>query len=1792
MTQIIDNLATKLFELFIINKRYFALQKDGVYFATNQYINKATIKNVLSKKESFLAYQEDYNYIQWICFDFDVNKALIDSKVFEENKQELYLELLISIKSLTNFLDVKNIDYLLEFSGNRGIHLWICFDTKITRQDGFLIFETILEKSNLKLDLTKFSLDKYPKSQSSSIRTDKGTGVKIPLSFHQKSKAYSFLLTDISNFDAEKNKIISFTETFLEEQLKILSLYKKQNKIELIEKLAIKDKHNQYEKQEDFLLSKYVNFSETTLYEIIEKLNSCKHLKTLFQKATLNKKERILIVGLLAQLKKGESKVGKKLLFEYFSKMQNARPKIIQERLLHAERMCPPTCTFLRKEFLDKCTCDSISQTPLEYLSDFTYGETNFYSFDYDLFNDIRKAQLKYTKQNDEIALYHTINSLKKSQFELMKDFANKFITDEVDFQSTYEFKREEANKIRTLYSLNARDKIITTYGIKVLDSIFYKEFSLRSYGYKFNSSFRQSEIFESWFKQWNIYINELKSLIYADDFSDYYILKLDLKSYYDSISLGKLQIELKHYVEETFKNHEISLNEKNILNTVVNNLIKLTTNITSNNEYGLPQGPAYSRYLAEYYLTSLDKLIEQNIIEEGFYFRYVDDIFIIMPSKESIDYMENMIQEHLNNKYLTINENKKYKGRINIFKNDFETYINTTKYFIDNVSKNIDTRPTKMIQQASSELLELIKNKDETINDSNLSFLFTHLKDSTIVNDEKNLLEPYIIKEAKGRGTFFNIFWTYYFNKYEFETIDFFIFNELYGLKRETFLNSIIMVLKSLDIVFIQKLKDLLDFFILKTEVSRLEKLLLMEIYVLNNGYFEATIIKLVNDDIDLYDNLFMSDFKKGVIPSEILKEVLKNLPEHSEEKQFDYLFNILLLSDMNDKSTLRIFSKYFIDLVTTIISQDTRTNIDYLSINEKAVRYIQLVYISVLYYEVPYGQSFLHLVTPLWNNLFFNLSLYSYNIFTKKLSNWIRVVQKTSLEETNLHNLFILLKNDEHYKLTNSYSDKDNLIGNYYDSLIEIIYLEYHSDDTVLEELEDIKQYLIEKKNVKYLEWLNVKENVSYPTYPICLQNSLYNNFTVLKRDNEILIRFEKDELLLKKELSYLPIIHESIEDIFNNRYKTIIYQYNINEYDRLNLRQNNFFEVIHKTIQVSKNLQLFTDEYYQGQTFINMFYDNFYFHKLTEKPLIPLDGMCNYFVKQDLTFDRKDYNTYSKNILQLLEQVQIDLLPSNESGVFHSFKEDFFPIGVSDKLRFLELFDKNISSNIPNNIFDLETSLCWTIWGYLETKSILNFFELYYSYKRKFSRYYLIFNPVEELNDTTLENLFDTIKNSLELDFLNDELIKYRDLLIQTFGQLDQFKKVSLNTKYEDDEFLIDIEGTVVTKNDLETYNIYYDNIVSNSSLTVPQIIMLEKQKLYVSYQNGKHCIVPLPDLLIKVYNNIVDRNKAYLKSEYQILFKNVIPFPTLKEEGDFSKAIDVLINHYKYSEHFNANNLEEHLYYWLYPFKSLHEKRALLYIIANHQSFTNADINNFMHILCTEYMNKDYLITTLKNPEENNGTHRLITLKTDYPDLWRDLELIQMPQKLIKTKQTKIVFLTDIIISGSQVVKSFEKYYLKKDSINKKDSYYILQPNEFDAFKEKLFLLDEIIFLSAAYTKHGEEKIRNYFKEIGYTGNIIFKGNDKEYSQCVYSGLLNTKYKSVFEDFVTNQSFVNTHFITKGLQNYEQYSEITDNKTKFDNRNIFVRYNSMTKKRFFLFTLEPKYYRKPLFMYRND
>jgi hypothetical protein len=120
------------------------------------------------------------------------------------------------------------------------------------------------------------------------------------------------------------------------------------------------------------------------------------------------------------------------------------------------------------------------------------------------------------------------------------------------------------------------------------------------------------------------------------------YCLKLDITKFYPSIDHEILKRLLRRKIKDT-------------------QLLYLLDEIIDSTD-GLPIGNYLSQYLANFYLTYFDHWIKE-ILNVKYYFRYADDIVILMDNKVTLHRILAMIKE-----YLSIELKLQVKGNYQIF--------------------------------------------------------------------------------------------------------------------------------------------------------------------------------------------------------------------------------------------------------------------------------------------------------------------------------------------------------------------------------------------------------------------------------------------------------------------------------------------------------------------------------------------------------------------------------------------------------------------------------------------------------------------------------------------------------------------------------------------------------------------------------------------------------------------------------------------------------------------------------------------------------------------------------------------------------------------------------------------------------------------------------------------------------------------------------------------------------------------------------------------------------------------
>ncbi len=1798
----IDSLSKQLFSSFVINKRYYSDGKFG-YRASRIPINHKTIIKMLESKSSLLCYQEDFGETKWICFDFDIITNVTGSDDFDIKEESLYNELFIEINKLTKFLTSKGIDYLIEFSGNRGLHLWVLFREKVSRFDSYIILKRILDSSEIYLSIDKFALDKFPASEKSVTNTDRGKGVKCPLSLHPKSSNYTYFLENNNNLSFKSiKKIPSIDDEFLNIQYEILNSTKSYSKEELYKVLDITDDViNNILDNGNTLQVSSVKTSSGVLTDIISELSNCKILETIFIKynesKSLTDNEKKIIVGLLNRLSFKDGKyIGKELLIEFFSKFSNYSEKITLERLENMNYF-PSTCERLRELYKVDCSCSNISVCPLEYLKDFEPMQKDIFHLEKPFFYNLKKSQLKYSFSNDEIFLHNVKNKVQFIDYEEISQDIDDLLLDKGSAWNYFHFIREEEDKQRHLYSLDADAKIITTFFIKVLDNFLHDKFSSRSYGYKFNPSFRNNYIFEPWLKQWNIYTTELKNVIFGEDFDDYNMLKLDIRGCYDNIPLKSLNISLHEDIKNLSKNEIINESENRKLERIVSMLIKLSRKIMES-EKGLPQGPAYARYLAEYYLVDLDKtIIDVLDLDESFYFRYVDDIFIFIPKNIDSELIVNTYKSKLLEMRLDNNEKKEYIGSVKDYRLKFDHYINTTKYFVDQVDKEYNIETANVIQTASAKLISILSN-DGVIDESNLSFLYTHLDKDQNVEKKKEELEEFVFKTSKGRGSFFRNFYKYYFEKYNIEDFNLEHLFFVEGLKRDVFLNSLLefLYLKK-DTTTFNKVSEIIDYFIIK-ENTYIGKLLLIKIGLFINRPFSTSIIDSLfpekNEKVKFFENLINSDVSEK-IDTELETYIFDTLASFKEKQIFNFLYNYCFLQTNNLEKV--------VDFFITYVEKKKPALLQYTLIKSQLQKYVQLIFISIIYLN---DENYIIRLKSIFTELLHRVNSFEDIGFLKNLTKWVLKVNEIGFNKSNIQSLLPVIIDDNN-QLSGSVGDKNGLLEHFYEEVIKVLYLSTDISKLFEEkELLNYKKKLVEEKRMIYLDWLGSSEY--YPNEEICIKNAIENDIIVLKRYDKFLVRI-KTKYASQNEFDYFlntPEVTE--EEIFNREYKNIVYSYNFNDYQSILhyiTSENKLQSFIEYLSDIDSAHQEFRKKYYSSRKYISLFDTSYEVHKEHKYPLVPyyIFSEYNIFPKKS---ENNKMNYYKSFIKLIINHKDRFTLPVKSSDI-----GSFLPINLlneEEQFNFLLEYFKLQEKENSKSIFIEDKNIILTLMKSLNmSDSDFNFYTLfkeYFNLERK-EQNYLLFNVIDlALDYKNLSDFYNTIANSLKsnnfkffdtiCNYLDEEL-KYIASKID-YESFDEYKSTSLEVNNISAQYsVIKIDSNVVSEDKILLLDLNYDSIIFKP---INKILVNELSNLdyLFYYKDGDIYKIIRPHKILYKIKNIIELRSLFYNDGLELeLFNSTFKIEELERMNGFHEAIEVLkSNHYKTELANSDESLKNHLFDWMKIFKTDGERKTVLEVISKHKFIKQSSIEKFeKNILeLTDEKKDKNLFATIKDPKDYNGTDRLLTLLNENVFIPRMINLMNFTDCIIKGNYKEITFIVDVTISGTQFCNAFENYYLsdKVDaSLILKESYFPIEA--FKIFREKMEELEKLNIVTAFYTSRSEAKIKSVFNKLLPNTDVVIYGDEENFDKCIFKSLRHN-VKEEFKSIIRDKDFIEKSFLFDNLQLCKEFNEENTSDENIDEMDIVARINSMPKKSFCLFFAKTKYYKHSLFKYIED
>lgn len=758
MKNIINELSKLLHKVFVINSSAAAIQqRDGRYITKYFPFTPFVIEAMLKERGAIGCYQQSYNtgYVKWICFDFDC-KDKENPDIIELNDK--YLKIFLEI------LNSYQISYLTEFSGRRGIHVWLVFEDSMSKSLAYQIANKLYNLFIKNVDdefLKKYGIDLFPATESAK-GNKVGKQVKLPLSSH-KLGGQSFFFKDCLNF----NNI--YDSDFYNNQYTILVEYKLNNVVFVSAQLSISSE-TEIDREIKFKKINILSNISCSSEEVISILGELIVYSEIFQRLKLGlsyERDWYVILGTIAPI----DNKGSILQGIFMNSPMYSPEKSISMIEKFRDQYYPITLGYLYsiydldiEEGIDKTI------TGLEYLLEKLSPENlkwmefiqsnNWIVTENQILSDVNytiEKERKYILYNDEnvdIEIWNGINSIKRYDIRKINEEINKILTlglmvDKEIQVKTYK-RIESEDKTRLLVSLGVTQRIITTHVALLLASKLSKKINSFSYNI---IAYSKNDIFYNWYTSWKNYISHIRSFFDVPFLASWGVMVVDVKKFYDCIDfLAVYDLYEKELGEEErriFK-YLISLND-------------LVMRKTTSTRIGVPQGPAYARIIAEMFLSSILRFVsELNDKENCRMYRYVDDIVIFYTSQIDGGNLFNKIKSHLKEYGLDINVSKSRDfGQIkDISTEDVNSILkaNTFNYHLQLTEQNMVLSDKQKIT-----IFKDVLNNEFSIN--SVGYIFGQRTDDFFAKMYFNKFKSKIFSSIIGRGSVFCSFYRFLFS-------------------------------------------------------------------------------------------------------------------------------------------------------------------------------------------------------------------------------------------------------------------------------------------------------------------------------------------------------------------------------------------------------------------------------------------------------------------------------------------------------------------------------------------------------------------------------------------------------------------------------------------------------------------------------------------------------------------------------------------------------------------------------------------------------------------------------------------------------------------------------------------------------------------------------------------------------------------------------------------------------------------------------------------------------------------
>lgn len=1392
-SQELEAIAEQLFRVFVGNPKAYAEQlQDGNYKTVYKPLHKERILRMLKDGGSLLTYQMAHHRLRWVCFDLDIKKDVLSRDDFRLLEQAAQAEIFSTARKIVAILENRRIQYLFEFSGNRGVHIWILWEGWVQRNFGFSVQQRVLDESDALAGLSYTTIDRFPASPSSIARL--GKGVKLPLSKHKKSARYACLATTIDELQrAFVSRHENLDEEFAIQQRDILQAFQLPQWEHIRTAFDI-DSNGEAPTESDFLrLETLATEARTlTLDEVLVKLSDCAVLNQIvnrFREGTkLSEQERAIMVGLLNRLQSpSRPRLGRDLLMEFFRQQPGFKP-VLTEAKLQNLNLYPPTCAYLQKRLgREACPCMArrdytVAKSPIELVEGTQAISEDIFAISPADVDFLRRAEIKYTEKNDEISLHFIIRRLQELDDTETAEQCKYHLKVQRSLSDYYCFSRpESAEKTRHLISLSAEDKILSTWFAKILDGLFGAEVSDNSYGYRFEPSLSKCNIFKPWLAQWRRYTKALAKIIEDDAYGGYWVVALDIHSFYDEILLERLARKLGQGPSRGCSAilESLDTDSRAIYSKLCDTLVAWCREL-GNGTRGVPQGPAFARYLAELYLMQFDQDVEDGAgRDEAYYFRYVDDIFLIVRGENEGRLWNARLREMIGELSLEVNENKAFLGTVRQYRNKFQEYQDESKYFVDRISWNTRSASASLSNRAVDELTTMALLPDGGgIQPDNAAFFLTHLHDQHPIQAVRQEVIPLLLQLQYGRGSLFKHIlrpaitqW----RNYDFVS-GFLPLDQFRGLKLEVLLNLLLHNIVTDPITELQaaNLSDVMVT-IAQGELTDLSRLLQVQITLADRRLYNAQLLQTITTET------LVKAFRYGVhgpLPDEVCQRVMGDLMHRPVVDVIQGLYTLVFRNELSVELYSRAAAMFFSAVMEGICGDGETRGLPCL--NPSADRSLQLLqkyhllccFCSIIGHDKNPSE-----LEGVWRALINATNTCENWHATRPL--WLAKAGCVELDHRSITALLAALVGGD--GLLPGRRDRWNVFRAYHGQLVLFLF----AGDGLCPLQGQVRASEIRDAALRtgavFLEWImdDHTQTRLYPFKKLCLNNIIENDIMVLQRGQRLLIRQPVDRELIAVPSS-LAVETSTVEA--SGAYRNTVYSYRPEIFQDLSAilrRQTDLMSIVDATLTVYSGLCDFCVNNVPPECrgIPNVFADGLKLHSDSCHPLVAESVFASkLLVSEDGASIRSYDNNRDTGWYLLVERIkvsQLSLLPYSHIGQVQAehFSEYTLPADATDtesQVKFLRLLVDSVGPIAALTPHSLDRRKFWAVAQFAEwflqqegratenRRPILlgialrNYLSL--SSSRGFARR-LIFQPINECADTNLHTLFTTLQRSLQ-------------------------------------------------------------------------------------------------------------------------------------------------------------------------------------------------------------------------------------------------------------------------------------------------------------------------------------------------------------------------------------------------------------------------------------------------------